>query len=147
MLAAGLAGALMSASAFAGLFAGTPPTDLGVREGRLKPCPGKPNCVSSQAQDESHRVAPLLFQGSAQVAFERLKAVLAAMPRTRIVEEGEGYLRAEAASRLFGFVDDIEFYLDAAAAQLHVRSASRIGYSDLGVNRARVEAIRKAFGS
>jgi uncharacterized protein (DUF1499 family) len=137
----------MSAGAFAGLFAGTPPTDLGVREGRLKPCPATPNCVSSQAQDASHRVAALRFQGSAQVAFERLKAVLAAMPRMRIVEARDGYLRAEAASRLFGFVDDLEFYFDAPTAQVHVRSASRIGYSDLGVNRARVEAIRKAFES
>jgi len=136
----------MSASVFAGLFAGTPPADLGVRDGRLKSCPGKPNCVSSQAQDEPHRIAPLPFQGTAHSALQRLKSILMAMPRTRIVQMTEAYLRAEAESRVFGFVDDVEIYVDAAAGLVHIRSASRIGYSDLGVNRQRVEAIRQAFG-
>jgi uncharacterized protein (DUF1499 family) len=128
------------------MFAGTAPADLGVNAGRLKPCPAKPNCVSSQAQDESHRVAPLAFQGSARSALERLKSILKAMPRTRIVLETRDYLRVEAASRVFGFVDDLELFVDAGADRVHVRSASRRGYSDFGVNRQRVEAIRSAFG-
>lgn len=117
---------------------------LGVHDGRLAACPAKPNCVSSQAKGR-YRVAPLTFTGSASLAMARLKQILASLPRTRIVEESNGYLRAEVASRIFGFVDDIEFYLDEPSALVHVRSASRVGYSDFGVNRARVETIRARF--
>jgi uncharacterized protein (DUF1499 family) len=117
---------------------------LGVHEGRLAACPETPNCVSSQAKGRC-RVAPLTFTGSASLAMARLKQILASLPRTRIVEESNGYLRAEVASRIFGFVDDIEFYVDEPHALVHVRSASRVGYSDFGVNRARVETIRARF--
>ncbi|MGB5260704.1 MAG: DUF1499 domain-containing protein [Gammaproteobacteria bacterium] len=111
----------------------------------LSPCPSSPNCVSSQAADSGQRVAPLTFTVQPEVAFVRLKQVLEKEPRTKIVREEGGYLHAEARSFLFRFVDDVEFMLDTDNRVIHVRSASRSGYSDLGVNRRRVERIRQAF--
>lgn len=126
------------------MFSGTPPRDLGIRDGRLKPCPDSPNCVSSQAQGKAY-IAPFAFEDSPHAALSRLKSILGSMPRVRIVESLPQYLRAEAASRVFGFVDDIEFHVDAAARLVHVRSAARLGYRDFGVNRSRIEAIRARF--
>lgn len=136
----------MSFPVRAGWFAGKAPQDLGVRNERLKPCPGTPNCVSSQDVTAS-RIEPLAFSGDAATAWRRLAAVLAGMPRMRVVESSERYLRAEATSRVFGFVDDVEFLLDASVGIIHVRSASRVGYSDLGVNRDRVESIRRLMAA
>ena len=117
---------------------------MAARAGRLATCPSTPNCVNSQQTGRS-AVAPLAFHGSAAGAFARLKQIVASMPRTRIVETTDDYLHAEVRSRIFRFVDDLEFIVDPAASCVHVRSASRVGYSDLGVNRARVEAIRVQF--
>lgn len=111
----------------------------------LKPCPGSPNCVSSLAEGEGHAVAPLPFSGPPSAAWEKLRKALSSMPRTTIVMQTDDYLRAEAVSRLWRFVDDIECVLDAEKQVIHVRSASRIGYSDFGVNRKRVEALRSRF--
>lgn len=113
---------------------------------RLDPCPQSPNCVSSQAWDPSQRVAPLEFTGEAEEAFARLAALVAAEPGATIVEQRGIYLHAEYRSRFFGFVDDLELLLDEEAGVVHVRSASRKGWSDLGVNRRRVERLRGAFG-
>ena len=117
---------------------------MGAPEGRLTPCPDKPNCVNSQESGRSF-VAPLAFADSAASALIRLQRILSSLPRTRVVETVENYVRAEVRSRIFGFVDDLEFLVDASAHRIHVRSASRVGYSDFGVNRARVEAIRVKF--
>jgi uncharacterized protein (DUF1499 family) len=113
---------------------------------RLAPCPSKPNCVGSQASGRNF-IPPLVFSDSAQNAFERLRAIVASLPRTRIVEQTSDYLHAEAASRIFGFIDDVEFYIDQPGKRVQVRSAARLGYSDFGVNRARIEAIRARFSS
>lgn len=113
----------------------------------LKPCPNSPNCVSSLASSGGHAIAPLAYSESAEQAWARLKAVLSAMPRTTIVEQTDDYLRAECVSRLLRFVDDVECVLDAEKEVIHVRSASRVGYSDFGVNRKRVEALRAGFSS
>jgi uncharacterized protein (DUF1499 family) len=113
----------------------------------LAPCPESPNCVSSQALDSGHHVAPLSFTGPAPEAWAVLRSVLQSRPRTTIVQTCETYLHAEARSAVFRFVDDVEFLLMPAQGVIHVRSASRVGYSDLGVNRRRVEAIRSAFQS
>jgi uncharacterized protein (DUF1499 family) len=121
------------------------PDDLGVKDGRLAACPDTPNCVSSQAADETHRMDPFPFDGDVEAAVARLKAVLAAQPRTTIVEDKGDYLRAESVSLIFRFVDDVEFVVDRDAKVIHFRSASRVGRSDLGVNRKRMEEIRKAF--
>lgn len=121
------------------------PSNLGVREGRLALCPESPNCVSSQSTDAVHAVAPLIYTGTAADAFTALRNIIAGMKRAVIVEETATYLHVEVTSALFRFVDDVEFIVDDAEKKIHVRSASRIGYSDLGVNRRRVERIRQAW--
>jgi uncharacterized protein (DUF1499 family) len=126
------------------------PDNLGVHEGKLAPCPNTPNCVSSQTDDEAHRMAPIPFEGRAGVALDRLEATLAARPRTAGVKKMNKlclYLRAECTSFLFRFVDDVEFLVDPEAKVIHFRSASRVGRSDFGVNRKRMEEIRKDFES
>ncbi len=124
---------------------GQKPNNLGVKDDRLAPCPDSPNCVSSQAADPTHRMDPIPFDGDAAAALARLKAVLAARPRTTVLEERSGYLRVESVSLVFRFVDDVEFLVDRDAKVIHFRSASRVGRSDLGVNRKRMEEIREAF--
>ena len=121
--------------------AGERPNNLGVRDDRLSACPSSPNCVSSQASDERHRIAPLAVKGDPDVVFARLKQILAQRPDTAVIEETSGYLRVEFRTTLF--VDDGEFLLDRAGRVIHVRSASRVGYSDLGKNRSRIEEIRR----
>jgi uncharacterized protein (DUF1499 family) len=123
------------------------PANLGVKDGRLAPCPGTPNCVSTQAPegDAVHRMEPIPFEGTPQEAMRRIKTVLATYPRVRVVTETDDYLHAEFTSLVFRFVDDVEFYVDAATRQVHFRSASRAGRSDLGVNRKRMEEFRRAF--
>jgi uncharacterized protein (DUF1499 family) len=121
---------------------GSRPMNLGVNDGKLAPCPASPNCVSSQSKDKEHGIEPLRYTGSATEAMDRLKKIIIGMKRTRIIAETGPYIHAEFTSALFRFVDDVEFFLDERAAVIHVRSASRIGYSDLGVNRKRIETIR-----
>ena len=123
------------------------PGNLGPSEGRLSPCGKSPNCVSSQTADPQHAVAPLEFTGDPARAFEQLESIVARLPRTQIVAQTGDYLHAECTTRVFRFVDDLEFLLDGPAGLIHVRSASRAGYSDLGVNRRRVETIRSLFQS
>lgn len=121
--------------------AGQPPDNLGVRDGRLAPCPESPNCVSSQETDEVHGMEPLAIPLPPERAQELLLEVLQEMPRSKIVTTEPGYVRAEFRSRIFRFVDDVEFYFDKEAGLLHYRSASRLGRSDLGVNRDRMVTI------
>jgi uncharacterized protein (DUF1499 family) len=123
--------------------AGERPGNLGVRNDRLSACPSSPNCVSSQASDERHSIAPLAFNGDPDSAFARLKQVLARRSDTAVIEEKPGYLRVEL--RTTFFTDDGEFLLDRAGRVIHIRSASRLGYSDLGKNRSRMEEIRREF--
>jgi uncharacterized protein (DUF1499 family) len=114
---------------------------------RLAPCPKSPNCVSSLAPDDAHRVDPIAFSGDPAAALAKLRAVIEAMPRTAITRQDEDSLHAEFTSWLLRFVDDVDAVVDPDAGVIHVRSASRVGYSDLGVNRKRVEAIRAAYMS
>jgi len=120
-------------------------TKLGVQDGKLTACPASPNCVSSDAPPGDHWIAPLRLRIDPAAAWRQLEAALRATPRTTIVARGDGYLRAEARSRVFRFVDDVEFHLRPAAGEIAVRSASRVGYSDLGVNRRRVENLREVL--
>ena len=138
-------GATVAFSGGMTMFAGKRPTDLGVKEGKLTACPNTPNCVSSQSQDAVHTIEPLTFNSTPAEAMTQLKKVIEAEERTKIISETTNYLYAEFTSKLMGFVDDVEFYLDAAPKIIHVRSASRLGQSDLGVNRKRIETIRTKF--
>jgi len=117
----------------------------GVVEGKLAGCPASPNCVSTESKDVKHRINPLTFTGSVENAREKLIRIVGQMPRTSLVTHSEKYLHFECRSRLFQFVDDLEFYIDAERQMIQMRSASRVGYSDLGVNRARVKKIQSAF--
>ncbi len=123
--------------------AGNRPENLGVRDGALAACPASPNCVSSKAADQQHRIAPLPFADQPEAAFARLKKLLQQRPDTTVIEERPGYLRVEMRTTLF--VDDAEFLLDAERQVVQVRSSSRLGYSDLGKNRSRMEEIRRRF--
>jgi uncharacterized protein (DUF1499 family) len=114
----------------------------GVNGGRLAPCPDSPNCVSSQSTNKKQRVEPIPFKGTSAEALAKLRNVIQSMKRAKIVKEEDDYLHAEFRSALFGFVDDVEFLVEAETNVIHVRSASRTGYSDFGVNRKRVETIR-----
>ncbi len=124
---------------------GKRPSNLGVQGGKLARCPNKPNCVSSQANDPGHVIAPLAFDGAPAQAMHRLADIVKALPRTTIIEQTDVYLYAECATALMGFVDDVEFYCDGTL--IHARSASRLGYSDFKVNRKRLESIRSVFES
>jgi uncharacterized protein (DUF1499 family) len=127
-------------------FAGQRPPNLGVKDGKLAPCPNSPNCVVSQgAQDGEHAIAPLTYTTDTAAALATLRSVVESQPRTEIIEATDDYLYAEFTSQFMGFVDDVEFFLDPAESVIHVRSASRLGESDLGVNRKRIEAIRTEF--
>ena len=123
--------------------AGERPNNLGATDGLLTACPSSPNCVSSQADDLKHRIAPLAFIGNSDAAFARLKLVLGRRRDAAIIDEKPGYLRVELRTILF--VDDGEFLLDPMHTVIHVRSASRLGYSDMGKNRSRMEEIRSQF--
>ncbi|MBL4580331.1 MAG: DUF1499 domain-containing protein [Gammaproteobacteria bacterium] len=116
--------------------AGEPPQNIGIREGILAACPESPNCVSSYENSEEHSIAAL------DANLNQIQQILLTMDGANIVEQSSNYLYAEFTSSLMGYVDDVEFLYDAASNSTHVRSASRIGYSDMGANRKRIEAIR-----
>lgn len=121
---------------------GKRPADLGLTSGALRPCPRSSNCVSSEGGTPVEmQVAPFPAPGGA-ADLARLKSVVSAWPRTEVLTASHDYLHAECTSLLMRFVDDIEFRFDSAAKVIHVRSASRLGESDLGVNRKRVEGMR-----
>ena len=111
----------------------------------LPPCPSTPNCVSTQANDAIHAIAPISYRGSAAEAMARIVAIVGAMPRATIVERKPTSLRAEFRTRLFRFVDDVMFEIDDTKKTIEFRSASRVGRNDLGVNRKRMETIRARF--
>jgi uncharacterized protein (DUF1499 family) len=128
-----------------GLFSGTRPDNLGVRDGRLAPPKRTPNNVNSQVDrnaDPGHYVEPLRYRGDARKAWETLRSIVSGMQRVTVLASEPNYIYAEFSSKLMGYVDDVEFYLDEKAGVIHARSASRLGYGDHGVNRARIEAIR-----
>lgn len=116
--------------------AGTPP---------MKPCPSKPNCVSSEAEDEDQFIQPIIYTAPDEDAWKLLKTELLKLPRTTIVKENDRYIHAESLSKIFGFVDDLEFFLRAKENIIAVRSSARSGYYDFKVNRKRIEELRTAL--
>ncbi len=121
--------------------AGARPDDLGVRGSVLGPCPGPPHCVSSDAADSSHRVPAFELAAPAPEAWRVAREAVADLPRTRIITATPDYLHAECSSAIFGFVDDLELQLRTDQGLIAVRSSSRVGYGDMGVNRRRVEEL------
>ena len=115
----------------------TPPANLGVAENRLAPCPDSPNCVSSFATAPDQAIQPL----AANLA--EIQNAITQLDEAEIVESTPAYLHVEFTSAVFRFVDDVEFLWDAERGVTQLRSASRLGYSDLGVNRARIEDLRE----
>lgn len=136
------------ASIFGSLFAGQRPTNLGIKDGQLAPCPPSPNCVSTTANptDLSHAIAPWSYgDSSAEQAWETVQDLVASAEGATLVQATDDYLYAEFTTSLMGFVDDVEFHLDRAANEIQVRSASRLGESDLGLNRQRLDRLRGQF--
>jgi uncharacterized protein (DUF1499 family) len=127
--------------------ASAPDITTGGAAGRLKPCPSSPNCVSTQATVPGQQMAPLPYRGDRTRSRQLILSIVGAMPRTTILSQTDDYIHVEYRSRLFGFVDDVEFLFDDEGAVIHFRSASRSGYSDMGVNRKRMEGISEAYRS
>ena len=123
-----------------------PPQNIGTANGRLAPCPDTPNCISTD-DNSGHDVLPLPLDQSRDAAMADIQAAVESMPGSRVVTVADGYVHAEFRSIVFGFVDDVEFLVDEPNGRIDVRSASRIGYSDLGTNRRRVEDIRRRLAT
>ena len=137
-----------------GALRGKPPADLGVRDGRLKPPSNTDNSVTSQAglypdhpQRDCAQIAPLALRGDGAQTIATLKDLVEAMPGAQVGKSEPDYLCAQFTTRLMKYVDDVEFWFDPAAQAVQVRSASRIGKTDLGLNRQRVEAVRAALAA
>ena len=137
-----------------GLLRGSAPSRLGLQEGRLKPPSKTPNSVSSQAdlwpdhpQREYARIVPFPVGANADAAWARLREHIAALPGAEVVKSEGDYLHAQFSTRWLKFTDDAEFWLDRSAGVIHVRSASRLGRKDYGVNRARIEALRASLAA
>jgi len=141
----GIRRSMMMAMGLFGLLgcAGTPPANLGVHNGMLTRCPASPNCIASQTENPQQRINPFAFTDDPTAAFSRLQETLASRKDTTIIQATPDYLRVEFRTTLF--VDDGEFQLDREHQVIHVRSASRLGYSDLGKNRSRMEEVRRQF--
>ena len=125
----------------------TIPESIGLQDDRLRPCPDSPNCVSSEDPASPAFVEPLRYSGSFEEAFDSLVERLSVEPQVELIEAEAGYIHAVFTSALMRFRDDVEFRFDAESSVVHVRSASRIGHSDLGANRARIEALRSSWGA
>ena len=121
------------------------PAYLGLKNQLLSPCPLTPNCVSSQEINTKNQIQPITFEDSLEQTKERIYRVINSMHDTRIITQKELYWHVEFTSKLLRYIDDVEFYFDVPQSQIHVRSASRRGYWDFGVNRRRVERIRSKF--
>lgn len=111
----------------------------------LAPCPVSPNCAVSQNADPDHAIDPIVYHVDKETAKQTLLKVLSVVPRTQVIAQTDNYIHAISKSRIFKFVDDVEFYFPSNESVIHIRSASRVGESDFGVNRRRLEQIRLAL--
>jgi uncharacterized protein (DUF1499 family) len=117
----------------------------GPKDGKIRPCPDKRNCVCTQDPVEQHRIEPLRYDVTQDEARDKLLGVIRHMERSTLVQVDPDYIHAEFRSAVFEFVDDVEFLFDDSAKLIHFRSAARMGYYDFNVNRNRMEDIRKRF--
>ncbi|MDT8272121.1 MAG: DUF1499 domain-containing protein, partial [Desulfomonilia bacterium] len=124
---------------------GTRPAHLGHQEGLLRPCPDRVNCVSTMGSDSRHATEPIRYDSTMEQAKQKLVRAISSMKRSHLVADSGNYLHVEFTSLIFRFVDDVEFLFNDEEKTIHFRSASRVGYSDLGVNRKRMEEIRLRF--
>lgn len=124
--------------------ASQPPTSIGLQDGKLRHRPKKPNCVSSEHKSKTSWVEPLAFKGEPKAAWKKLKIAVTHIGGN-IEKDDHPYLWATFRTKILRFVDDMEFRMDAKNKVIHIRSASRVGYSDMGVNRKRVKKLRTEF--
>lgn len=121
-------------------------SSVGMKDNKLLPCPSSPNCVCSEFSGTDSIISPVSFDGDQQVVWNKAIATIEEMGGS-IVQNKDNYLHATFTSKIFRFVDDFELRLDQAQKVIHLRSASRIGYSDLGVNRKRAEKFKRLFAA
>lgn len=119
--------------------------ELGVTDGRLEPCPDTPNCVSTMAEDPTHRVEPIHYGVTSEEAMRAARKALESLARVRIIRQEQRYIRAEARTSVFRFIDDVEIFVPEGQSVAHYRSASRAGRGDFGVNRSRYREFRDLF--
>lgn len=120
---------------------------FGVKDGRLADCPQSPNCVSTQTNQTDKKMNPLRFSKDLETTKRLVKEVLNQMERTTIESESENYLHSIVRTKWIKFKDDVEFYFDEEARTVHFRSASRVGYSDFGVNKKRMKEFTEHYES
>ena len=128
-----------------GVFSGKRPANIGVRAGKLAPCPESHNCVSTQAEDAEHAINPIAFSEPLEQVQDRMMTILNTIPRTKVIVNEPGYIYAEFKTAIMMYTDDVEFWFDEDAGLIHFRSASRLGYSDMGLNKRRMESIRHQY--
>ena len=116
-----------------------------IKPQQLKECPTSPNCVSTQTQQEDKKMDPIPFEQDPKEVMEIIKGIVESRPRTNLENESNNLLHYTFKSCLFGFIDDVEFLINAEQKLIHFRSASRTGYSDLGVNKNRMTELKKAI--
>ncbi len=121
------------------------PDNLGVTDGKLAPCPASPNCVSTQSEDERHRMEPIPYTTSTEEARRKIVQIIRSMERARVITEDDRYVYAEFQTAGLQYTDDVECYFDEDAHVIHFRSAARLPYWDWGVNRKRMQSIQSAF--
>jgi uncharacterized protein (DUF1499 family) len=138
---------LISLAAIVTCCSGKVSESVGVKDGKLAQCPDKPNCVSSLAGDKIHFIEPFKYSADFNKAKQALIDTIKSQDRAAVISDSENYIHAEFRSRIFRFTDDVEFLFDDETKTVHLRSASRLGYSDMGVNRKRIENLREIFYS
>ena len=121
------------------------PASIGIQVGSLALCGNKPNCVCSLDNRPNYMISPLDWTGTEVMGIEKIEALVNSYPRTKVISKSGNYLHAEFRTLIFGYVDDVEFLVDVDSKKIHIRSASRLGYSDLGANRSRMEKLSNQF--
>lgn len=124
---------------------GKPKKPIGLIDGKLYPCPNSPNCVSTQAVGGIHKMAPIPFSGSVSEAKNKMLKIVKTLKRIKIISDEDYYVHIEVRTAIFRFIDDVEFLFDENAKVIHFRSRARLGYSDMGVNRKRMEKMTYLF--